>query len=213
MNTHLHVMEADANLLRAWDDTGLREKLAALVRVTMSQIVDTQTGHFKLFFDAEWNSLEDIGSYGHDIEAAWLLCEAAEVLGDEERQTSVHGWALELARSVSREALDPEGGLAYEGRDGEVIDPDREWWCQAEAIVGFWQAYRSTGEAEFAEAASRVWSFIENRVVDRVNGEWFWRVFADGSVDESEPKVSEWKGPYHNTRMCLEMLRRIGNEE
>lgn len=97
-----------------------------------------------------------------------------------------------------KEALDEDGGLAYEGRDGEVTDPNREWWCQAEAVVGFWQAFQLTGEAPFAEAAERVWSFIDGRVADRENGEWFWRVFADGSVDEGEPKVSEWKGPYHN---------------
>lgn len=211
MNNHLHVLEAYTNLYRAWPDPGVGERLKGLIDLFGEHIIGREGGrcHLQHFFDRDWRLRSATYSYGHDIEAAWLLCEAVEVLGDQARQAAVHGWAVELARSVSREALDPEGGLAYEGKDGEVIDPNREWWCQAEAIVGFWQVYASTGEAEFAEVASRVWSFVENRVVDRANGEWFWRVFADGSIDDSEPKVSEWKGPYHNTRMCLEMLRRI----
>ncbi len=91
-----------------------------------------------------------------------------------------------------------------------MIVADREWWCQAEAVVGFRHAWELTGDQELARASARVWRFIRRRVVDRVNGEWFWRVRADGSVDEGEPKVSEWKGPYHDVRMCLEMLRRLG---
>ena len=94
-------------------------------------------------------------------------------------------------------------------RRGEGIDANREWWCQAEAVVGFWHAWERTGEAAFAEAAERVWGFIRRRVVDAEGGEWFWRVFPDGTVDRAEPKVSAWKGPYHNVRMCLEMMRRI----
>ncbi len=169
--------------------------------------------HLHHFFDEEWNLRSDTYTYGHDIEAAWLLYEAAEVLADAERSSRVYERAVELSRSVLREALDEEGGLAYEGRGGRVINPHREWWCQAEAVVGFWQAYGLTGEEEFAVAARKVWRFVVNRVVDRAQGEWFWRVHADGSIDQGEPKVSAWKGPYHNVRMCLEMLRRIDNEE
>ena len=105
--------------------------------------------------------------------------------------------------------VDREGGLAYEGRGETVINADRDWWCQAEAVVGFWHVYKLTGERVFSETAFGVWQFIRTRVVDHTHGEWFWRVRADGTVDETEPKVSEWKGPYHTVRMCLEMLRRL----
>ncbi len=196
---------------RAWPDDRVRARLRELIDLFGTKILARNDGrcHLQHFFDEQWNVCSESYSYGHDIEAAWLLCEAAEVLGDDRVVATVHEWAVELARSVVQEALGEDGGLAYGGRDGEVIDANREWWCQAEAVVGFWQTYVSTGEVTFAEAAGRVWAFIESKVVDRANGEWFWRILADGSPDASEPKVSEWKGPYHNTRMCLEMLRRI----
>lgn len=215
MNNHLHVLEAYTNLYRIWQDPKVAERLRELIDLFDRYILgQTAAGfHLQHFFDEDWKVCSEAYSYGHDIEAAWLLTEAAEVLGDEKRLASVRKRAAELARSVVDEAVDPEGGLAYEGCDGEVIDSSREWWCQAEAVVGFWQAFQLTGEARFAEAAERVWGFIDGRVADRENGEWFWRVFADGSRDDGEPKVSEWKGPYHNIRMCLEMLQRIDDEE
>ena len=214
MNNHLHVLEAYTNLYRAWPDPRVEVRLRELLDLFGERIIGSDGGccHLRHFFDRNWQVRSDTYSYGHDIEAAWLLSEAAAVLGDAGRVATVHGWALDLALSVLHEALDPDGGLPYEGRGGEVIDANREWWCQAEAVVGFWQVYGVTGRTEFAEAALRVWDFIGTRVVDRVHGEWFWRVFADGSIDASEPKVSEWKGPYHNMRMCLEMLQRIDDE-
>jgi mannobiose 2-epimerase len=211
MNNHLHVLEAYTALYRAWPDDRVRARLRELIDLFGLHILARTDGrcHLQHFFDEQWNVCSESYTYGHDIEAAWLLCEAAEVLGDDRVAASVHGWAVELARSVVEEALGEDSGLAYEGCNGEVIDGNREWWCQAEAVVGLWQTYGLTGESAFAEAAARVWAFIESKLVDRVNGEWFWRILADGSADASEPKVSEWKGPYHNTRMCLEMLRRI----
>jgi mannobiose 2-epimerase len=213
MNNHLHVLEAYTNLYRAWPHERLAARLRELIACFEHHVVDRASGrcHLRHFFDERWNVCSDSYTYGHDIEAAWLLCETAEVLGDEGLLTAVEGLATELAWSALREGLDDAGGLAYEGQDGEVIDPNRDWWCQAEAVVGFWQAYSLTGEEAFAVASERVWRFIERHVVDHDHGEWFWRILADGSVDPREPKVSEWKGPYHNMRMGLEMLRRIDN--
>lgn len=215
MNTHLHVLEAYTGLYRAWPDAPDAEKasvtarLRELIELFGRHILDRRTGHLHHFFDENWTVLSDSYTYGHDIEATWLLCEAAEALGDAEVTAAVEEWAVEIARAVADEAIDEDGGLAYEGRDGAVIDPNREWWCQAEAVVGFRQAYRLTGNEEFSDAALRIWEFIARWMVDREGGEWFWRVFPDGTIDEGEPKVSEWKGPYHNVRMCLEILRRI----
>lgn len=215
MNNHLHVLEAYTNLYRAWPDLAVAQRLRECIDLFRHRVIEsTATGcHLRHFFDSEWNPCSDSYSYGHDIEAAWLLCDAAEVVGDQDLLRAVGTRAVELARSVLSEGLDQEGGLAYEGRDGEVIDANREWWCQAEAVVGFWRARELTGEVIFAEAAEKAWSFVDSHVVDRENGEWFWRVHSDGSVDASEPKVSEWKGPYHNTRMCLEMMQRLTASE
>jgi cellobiose epimerase len=214
MNTHLHLLEAYTNLHRVAPEPGVETRLRELVELFARHILvlsdGPDWGHLRPFFDERWQVLSDTYTYGHDIEASWLLCEAAEVLDDEGLAAPVREWAIALARAVLAEAVDDDGALAYEGRGGVVLDPRRDWWCQAEAVVGFWNAFQLTGDAAFARAAERVWSFIERKVVDRIGGDWFWRIRADGTVDEDEPKVSEWKGPYHNTRMCLEMMRRIG---
>jgi len=211
MNTHLHLLEAYTNLVSAIIDPRVVMRLNELIGIFGGRIIRRDTGAFHLghFFDEAWTLQSDSRTYGHDIEAAWLLGEAAEALrGDELRETTTL-WAIELARSTLAEGFLVDGGLAYEGRDGAVINADRDWWCQAEAVVGFWHAYELTGESAFSEAAIKVWQFIKRSMVDRDHGEWFWRVRADGTVDEGEPKVSEWKGPYHTVRMCLEMLRRL----
>lgn len=214
MNNHLHVLEAYTSLCRVWSEPLVAMRLGELIDLFDSHIVGRGAGRYHLhhFFDEDWQVCSQTYTYGHDIEAVWLLVEAAEALRDSWQQTVAGALAERLARSALEEGLDGDGALGYEGRDGEVIDPNREWWCQAESVIGFWQAFQLTGDAHFAGAAERVWGFIDDRVVDRENGEWFWRVFGDGSADESEPKVSEWKGPYHNTRMCLEMLQRIDDE-
>jgi mannobiose 2-epimerase len=211
MNNHLHILEAYTNLYRVWPEATVAERLGELIDLFDRHIVGrTKAGsHLRHFFDEQWHPVSQEYTFGHDIEAAWLLVEAAEVLRDKDRSRRMSAVAEAIARSVLEQALDKDGGLVYEGRGGTIVDANREWWCQAEAVVGFWQAYEATGREVFAEAAHEVWSFVEQRVVDRQGGEWFWRIFPDGSVDDSEPKVSEWKSPYHNMRMCLEMLRRL----
>ena len=116
---------------------------------------------------------------------------------------------MRMAEVALREGVSAEGALAYEGKSGKVIDPGRECWPQAEALVGFLNAFQLSGDAKYFAAARRVWDFIENRLVDRVHGEWFWRINVDGQPDRKLPKVSEWKGPYHGSRACLEALHRL----
>ncbi len=210
MNTHLHVMEAFTNLMRAWDDAGLRRALAELLNVMMEHIVDAETCHTILFFDERWNRRSDHVSYGHDIEASWLLVESAEVLGDGRLLDQARALAVAMARAALDEGIDPDGGMVYEaGPDGLVV-PSKEWWPQAEAVVGFLNAYQLSSDPHYLEAAFRSWDFIESHLVDRGHGEWFRYVTRDGVVGTDEPKVSFWKCPYHNGRACLEMIERLG---
>jgi len=211
MNTHLHLLEAYTNLVFAIIDPRVVMRLDELIGIFGRHLIRREEGgvHLDHFFDKAWNLQSNTRTYGHDIEAAWLLCEAAEALRGEELRESANLWAIELARSTLAEGVDADGGLAYEGRSGSVINGDRDWWCQAEAVVGFWHAFELTHEPAFADAAVGVWQFIKRAMVDQVHGEWFWRVHSDGTVDANEPKVSEWKGPYHSVRMCLEMMRRL----
>jgi mannobiose 2-epimerase len=216
MNNHLHLLEAYTNLCRVWKNDRVKERLVELTELFEKQILDRKTKHLNHFFDEKWNVKSNTYTFGHDIEATWLLCEAAEVL----QRNSVHGrsvaesrvkaLALEMAEVALREGIDSDGALSYEGKGGHVLDSGKECWPQAEAMVGFLNAFEISREDRFFTAARRVWDFIEERLADKVNGEWFWRIAPNGQPDPTLPKVSEWKGPYHGTRACLESLHRLG---
>jgi len=210
MNNHLHLLEAYTNLYRTWSDSQLRESLKELIDIFAQQIIDPASGHMNHFFDEIWQPKSSNYTFGHDIEASWLLCEAAEVLGNANITSKTRRLALRLARITLAEALDKNGGLRYEGRAGKITDPNREWWPQAECVVGFLNAYRLSSNESFLEAAQRAWLFIEQYFIDKKQGEWFWRIDPNGRPDPAEPKVSQWKGPYHNVRTCLETIRRLG---
>jgi mannobiose 2-epimerase len=138
-----------------------------------------------------------------------LLCEAAEELGDATLLARVRIIALQMAGAVFNEGYGADGGLCYEGRDRQIIDAGHEGWPQAEALVGFLNAYQLSGNKTYFAAAEETWKFIAEHLIDRVHGEWFWRINPDGQPDNKLPKVSEWKGPYHATRACLETLKRL----
>ena len=209
MNNHLHVLEAYTNLYRVWKNPRVAERLRELIEIFLTRILDTRTKHLHHFFDEQWNVRSDTYTFGHDIEASWLLCEAAEELCDAKLLARVREVALQMAETVFNEGFGADGGLCYEARDGKIIDAGRECWPQAEALVGFLNAFELSGNKSFFAAALQTWKFIDENLVDRIHGEWFWRINADGQPDKKLPKVSEWKGPYHATRACLETLRRL----
>jgi mannobiose 2-epimerase len=209
MNNHLHILEAYTNLHRAWKNPRVAERLRELVEIFLTRILDARTKHFHHFFDEQWRVRSDTYTFGHDIEGTWLLCEAAEELGDDALIERVRAAVLPMAGVVLNESLAPGGAIYYEGKGGKIIDHGRECWPQAEAAIGFLNAFQLSGDKKFFDAAERVWDFIEQHVVDRVHGEWFWRINEDGKPDPKLPKVSEWKGPYHGSRACLETLHRL----
>ncbi len=154
MNTHLHILEAYTNLLRVWRDERLVASQTKLLEVTMDHIVDNATGHFRLFFDNQWNSLNDHISFGHDIEGSWLLYEAAEVLRDPRLLDRARKLSIRMAEAVYDQGRDKDGSIFYEmNSEGVFIDPNKHWWAQAEAVVGFYNAYQLTGDEKFREAS------------------------------------------------------------
>ena len=209
MNTHLHVLEAYTNLFRVWPDSLLRQRLVEVTELFLDTIVGDEGGHMCCFFDEDWTRKSDVVSYGHDIEASWLLLEAADVIGDGALRGRARRAALGSAAAVHREGVDPRGGLFNEVGPSGVVDTDKEWWPQAEAIVGFLNGYEQTGDQEFLAAAQATWSFVKRYVLDREHGEWHRRVSAEGSVRAGHEKVGPWKGPYHNGRACLEVITRV----
>jgi cellobiose epimerase len=211
MNNHLHVLEACTNLYRATAAPPVGQRLRELIQLFLQRILDPRTGHLHHFFDEQWHVRSSNYTFGHDLEASWLLCEAAVELGDPAWLTETRKMALRMAAVARDEGLAVDGGLLHEGKSGRVIDHGRECWPQAEAVVGFLNAFQLGGDTAYLEAAQGVWRYIDQHLVDRKHGEWFWRINSDGRPDPTLPKVSEWKGPYHATRACLETLRRLGH--
>jgi mannobiose 2-epimerase len=227
MNTNLHVLEAYTNLLRTGmflypPGTGAGDRSHARVAAAleaqvhiMEERVLQPDGHLGLFFSGDWSRLDGRVSFGHDIEASWLLCEARDVLrryaqrsGGAVTLPAASEPALRLATVTLEEGYDPERGGVYDERDGDEIDPCRIWWVQAESMVGFLNAYQLTGKEEFIEALSRTWEFVSVHMLDRDGGEWHWGVTDTGAVLDAYPKGGNWKTGYHNARACMEIIRR-----
>jgi mannobiose 2-epimerase len=209
MNNHLHVIEAYTNLYRCDHNSKVAEKILSLLDNFKNHIIDKKTYHFNHFFDELWRPKSDSYTFGHDIEGSWLLYEAAEVLDNPALKKEAADIAVKMAEVVLREAVDKDGGLLYEGRGGRIINSDKEWWPQAEAVVGFLNAYQLSGREQFLRAALNCWEFIDRSIVDHEGGEWFMKTSRDGTPNRTDYKVGEWKCSYHNTRMCLEVIQRL----
>ncbi len=208
MNTHLHVLEAYTNLYRVWPDPRLQKQTQALIELFLNQIIDHKRGHQNLFFTRDWKSIGKIDSYGHDIEMSWLLYEAAKVLNHNKLLKETAKVAVAIARVQATEGLHPKGGMMYE-KKGEKLNSERSWWPQAEAVVGFLNAWELSGDPFFLEQASNTWQFIKTQMIDRTYGEWFSSVSATGNPAASAQKGSAWRCPYHNSRMGFEVYERF----
>ncbi len=209
MNTHLHVMEAYTALYTIWPDENLKSQIEILLNNFFDHIIDHKTNHLVLFFDEVWNKKSDTVSYGHDIEATWLLLEAAEAIHHEEFINKVKAVCIEISQ-VTLEGLDSDGGLWYEY---ETTSPhlikEKHWWPQAEAMVGFFNSWEINGDDNWLQLSIANWQFVNQRILDKKNGEWFWGIYANGDVMRTEDKAGLWKCPYHNSRACLEIIKRI----
>ena len=204
MNTHLHLLEPYTNLYRIWPDKQLRQRLLALIGIFTNRLYNPVTHHVDCFFDANWQSKRNIASYGHDIEAAWLMNEAASVLNEH----APFNFHLSLVTSniakASLEGLQPDGSLIHENKSAE-----REWWVECEAVIGFIDQWQLSGDNKWLNRATQVWNYIITHLVDPINGEFYWAVLPDGTPDRTNDKAGFWKCPYHNSRLCLELIERL----
>ncbi|MFD2934642.1 AGE family epimerase/isomerase [Spirosoma flavum] len=213
MNTHLHILEAFTCLYRVWPDKSVSDQMRGMLRMFQEYIIDPKTYRMNLFMDNDWKIRRTAISYGHDIEASWLLPEAADVLAarnpsDKPLQKTIRDVGLKMARAAAT-GFDPnDGGMNYELDPDGHLNRERSWWVLAEAMVGFMNAYQITHEKPFLDKSVKSWEFIKKYLLDLKNGEWFLGVTGDHKVLGNE-KISMWKCPYHNSRSCLEMLERL----
>jgi mannobiose 2-epimerase len=212
MNTHLHILEAYTNLYRVWKDEKLAKQLRGLIEVFFNHIVNNKTWHLNLFFDEFWTLKSSDVSFGHDIESSWLLYEAAEVLGTKEILKKAEDVSIKILKA-SLEGMQPDNSLIYEKLASGHTDTQRHWWPQSEAVVGLLNGYELTGNRQWAELAGDCFHYILDNLVDKQNGEWYWGIYADGSINTKDDKAGFWKCPYHNSRMCLEAMRRLEKME
>ncbi|MCR5132893.1 MAG: AGE family epimerase/isomerase [Bacteroidales bacterium] len=207
MNTHLHILEGYTNLYRVWKDGGLQDRLANLIWIFINHII-REDGHLGLFFGDNWEPHSTMVSYGHDIEASWLLREAADVLGEPFLKEKVDSASRKIA-AASLEGWSAERGMIYEYDPASGIkDADRHWWVQAETVVGCVDQYGLSGDYRWLKRAAAQWEFIRHNIICP-DGEWYWSVREDGSLNLADDRAGFWKCPYHNGRMCLEMLARL----
>lgn len=212
MNTHLHLMEAYSNLYRAWPDKNLKERLTNLIELFCEKIFNPKTSHLSYFMNEKWEVSSPVVSYGHDIEASWLLTEAAMLIDNPALTSKVKMLSLKLADAVY-EGILPDGSTAYEKNilTGE-INGTREWWALAETVVGYLNAYELSGNEKYLQTVLNSWDFIKNNFIDYTNGEWYNEISESGNILKLD-KAGFWKCPYHNSRMCIEIIIRTTKNE
>ncbi len=204
MNTLLHVIEAYAELYRVWPDAQLKTAGTTALKQCLNTIYNPKKHRLEVFFDAEFHPLLDMQSFGHDIEASWLIRDAVETLLDESERRPLDDMCLDLLQSTTDLAF-TDHGLHYEIVNGE-LNTNRAWWPQAEAMLGFLSGWQVTQEAEWLERMNTQWCYISQAFVDPRDGsECFHELLEDGT-SFGKPMVDEWKCPYHNGRMCLKLI-------
>lgn len=216
MNTHLHILEPYTNLYRCLKASppsplmeGLEKALRTLIDIFTKKLLNPRTHHLDLFFDDQWQGKRNIESYGHDIEAAWLLTEALEVLDDEQLMSKTMPIVNQIAH-VSEEGLLPDGSMIHEKNlTTGTTDADLHWWVQCENVIGQLNQYQHFHDEAAQQKALRCYDYIVEHLVDCEQGEWYWSRRPDGTINCDEDKAGFWKCPYHNSRMCLEIIERF----
>lgn len=208
MNTLLHVFEAYTELYRVTGEEEVKQRLMWILDLIADKIYNPVLHRQEVFFDKHYNSLIDLHSYGHDIETAWLIDRGVEVLKEQSYAEKMAPITRDLTEQVYKAAFDGRS-LANECENG-IVDEHRIWWVQAEAVVGFLNGYeKDPSRKEYLEAAKCIWEFIKTYLVDKRNtSEWFWEVDQEGDPFKGRPIVEPWKCPYHNGRMCFEVIKR-----
>lgn len=214
MNTLLHVLECYTLLYSVSSDIRVRDSLILILEYFRSHIYDSKNGQCKVFFDKEYNPIIDLDSYGHDIEASWLITKACDVLGDDNISRRMYPVIMGLAKGALERGIDRKYMAMNNECENGVLNTKKVWWAQAEAVTGFYNAYELNNSCtEYRDMSENVWNFIKQYVIDSNTGEWVEDIYDADNIDYSQRLAHPWKGPYHNGRMCMEMIRRMSKQE
>lgn len=208
MNTLLHVLECYTELLKAEPSPEVAGSINKILNTFKRRIYNPDLKRCEVFFDINYNSIIDLESYGHDIEASWLIHRACEVLGDDEVTSAMMPVITGLAQGALEHAMDDKTNAMNNECENGKVDHKKVWWVQAEAVTGFYNAYTLTGDPEYLKASEQIWDYIRNTVIDSKHGEWIENIYDGEDAEEKQPLVHTWKCPYHNGRMCIEMMLR-----
>jgi len=202
-------LEAYTTLYSIWQSEELKWQIETLIHNFLDHFIDPKTYHCLLFFDEDWKSKSGLISYGHDIEATWLLQEAAEVIKNELLLEKIKAINIPITEAAVT-GLDDDGGLwyEYEPADHHLIK-QKHWWVQAEALVGFYNTWQITGDEKYLAIVEKNWQYTKAKILDKKNGEWLWGINENGEAMKGEDKTGIWKCPYHNSRACMELIKRI----
>lgn len=210
MNTHLHIIEAYANLYTVWPEIFLKEKIIDLLHTFDKYFLDKSSYQYRLFMTEQWESKSTLQSFGHDIEASWLLYQCAVIAGNETYKDKFRKNAL-LVADAAIHAIDSDGGMWYEYDPAtDILVKEKHWWPQAEAMIGFFNAYQLSADEKYLRLSMNSWEFVKNSLKDMDNGEWFWGVNEDYAIMQKD-KAGFWKCPYHTARACIEISQRISS--
>jgi mannobiose 2-epimerase len=208
MNTHLHIIEAYAALYKVLPNAGIKQSIQKLLHYFEKFIIDVGTSQQNLFFEKNWTPTSSVISFGHDIEASWLLQEAAAIIDDDIYLQKFTKLATNMAGVVANN-VSTEGAVYNEyHRKINTLDFGKDWWPQAEAMVGFLNAYQNTGNIQFLQHSLKSWQVVNDYFKDPIYGEWHWGYDSSGNLMVRE-KAGFWKCPYHNSRACIEVANRI----
>ncbi len=213
MNTHLHILEAYTNLYRVWPDEELKRKLHELISIFQNHILNKNTGHQELYFEPDWKIYGRYDSYGHDIEFSWLFDEAGKVLGDSQLLDSIQKSSIHIAEVQLEEGMNEDGAMIYEKEGEDHYNRNISWWVQSEAVVGFLNAWELSGDRKFLNAATGVWNYIRENMIDENYGGWHPNLDEEGNPQQTRLKGDGWTGPYHNARMGFEVYERLHHLE
>ncbi len=205
MNTHLHILEAYTTFYKIHPEKQVKNALINLITLFTDKFL-SKDFHFHLFFDEKWTLKSSVYSYGHDVETAWLLIEAAKIINEPLLLSKIEQIAVKVVDRFIEVAIDEQAGTknCIDLTTG-IVDTDRHWWPQAEAMVGIFYVYKITGDEKYHELVLRIWDFIDKNVIDHTHGEWLGVIDKNGNHDPKNEKVGMWKCPYHNSRACIQI--------